>query len=176
MSVDYGNMKIISMHLDSRRRNVAAQVAEELKTDTYATPSMEERRKKKKESQWSAPTSPLFRLAARMDTKRNHTFAPQGPCLQMRHQHERAYGTNAKRRYECATCGSLVSVPVQATHAKVGNALGQFRFLICFVCVLGCCFFIPENSGNRWSILRNKKRWKLTVQQIKHWQVLKYIL
>ena len=31
-----------------RRRNVAAQVAEELKTVTYATPPMEERRKKRK--------------------------------------------------------------------------------------------------------------------------------
>ena len=33
-------------HDNSRRRNVAAHVAEELKMVTYATPSMEERRKK----------------------------------------------------------------------------------------------------------------------------------
>ena len=38
-SVDYGNTKITSMHLYPRRRNVAAQV-------TYATPPMEEGRKK----------------------------------------------------------------------------------------------------------------------------------
>ena len=35
-SVDYGNTKIISMHLYPRRRNVASQVAEELKTVTFA--------------------------------------------------------------------------------------------------------------------------------------------
>ena len=40
--------KITSMHLYPRRSNVAAEVAEELKTVTYATPPMEERRKKKK--------------------------------------------------------------------------------------------------------------------------------
>ena len=34
-----------------RRRNVAAQVAEELKTITYATPHMEERRKKEKKKE-----------------------------------------------------------------------------------------------------------------------------
>ena len=33
------------MHLYPRRRNVAAQVADELKAVTYATPPMEERRK-----------------------------------------------------------------------------------------------------------------------------------
>ena len=36
------------MHLYTRRRNVAAQVAEELKTVTYATPPLEECRKEKK--------------------------------------------------------------------------------------------------------------------------------
>ena len=37
------------MHLYPRRQNVAAQVMEELKTVTlYATPPMEERRKKRK--------------------------------------------------------------------------------------------------------------------------------
>ena len=36
------------MHLYPQRRNVAAQVAEELKTVTYAAPPMEERRKKEK--------------------------------------------------------------------------------------------------------------------------------
>ena len=36
------------MHLYPRRRNVAAKVAEELKTVTYATPPMEECRKKRK--------------------------------------------------------------------------------------------------------------------------------
>ena len=36
------------MHLYPRRWNVAAQVAEELKMVTYATPPMEERRKKGK--------------------------------------------------------------------------------------------------------------------------------
>ena len=46
--MDYGNTKIPSNHLYPRRQNVAAQVAEELKTVTYATPPMEERRKKKK--------------------------------------------------------------------------------------------------------------------------------
>ena len=45
-SVDYGNMKITSMLLYPRRWNVAAQVAEELITVTYATPPMEERRNK----------------------------------------------------------------------------------------------------------------------------------
>ena len=44
--VDYGNMKITSMHLYPRRWNVTAQVMEELKTVTYTTPPMEERRKK----------------------------------------------------------------------------------------------------------------------------------
>ena len=34
------------MHLYPQRRDVAAQVAEELNTVTYATPPMEERRKK----------------------------------------------------------------------------------------------------------------------------------
>ena len=34
------------MHLYHRRQNVAAQVVEELKTVTYATPPMQERRKK----------------------------------------------------------------------------------------------------------------------------------
>ena len=46
--VDYGNTKITSMHLYLRRRNVAAQMAEEYKTVTYATPPMEERRRKNK--------------------------------------------------------------------------------------------------------------------------------
>ena len=41
--VDYGNTKIISMHVYPRIQNVA----EELKMVTYATPSMEERRTKK---------------------------------------------------------------------------------------------------------------------------------
>ena len=36
------------MHLYPRRRNVSAQVAEELKPVTYATPPMEEHRKKRK--------------------------------------------------------------------------------------------------------------------------------
>ena len=36
------------LKLHPRRRNVAAQVAEELKTVTYATPPMEERRKKER--------------------------------------------------------------------------------------------------------------------------------
>ena len=48
--VDYGNTNITSMHLCPRRRNVAAQVAEELKTDTYATAPMEKRRKKGEKS------------------------------------------------------------------------------------------------------------------------------
>ena len=39
------NMKITSMHLYPRRWNVAAQVAEELKIVTYATPPMEELRR-----------------------------------------------------------------------------------------------------------------------------------
>ena len=43
-SVDCGNTNISSMHLYPRRRNEAAQAAEELKTVTYA---MEERRRKK---------------------------------------------------------------------------------------------------------------------------------
>ena len=38
--------KVISVH-QHRRRNVAAQVAEELQTVTYTTPLMEERREKK---------------------------------------------------------------------------------------------------------------------------------
>ena len=48
--VNYGNMKITSMHLypHAQRWNVATQVAEELKTVTYAIPHMEERRKKKR--------------------------------------------------------------------------------------------------------------------------------
>ena len=37
-------MKITRIHLYPRRRNVAAQVADELKIVTYATPPMEERR------------------------------------------------------------------------------------------------------------------------------------
>ena len=49
-SVDYGNIKIISMHLHPQRRNVTAQMAEELKTATYATPPMEERRRKGEKS------------------------------------------------------------------------------------------------------------------------------
>ena len=36
------------MHLYHRRRNVAAQMAEELKTVTYVTPPMEESRKKRR--------------------------------------------------------------------------------------------------------------------------------
>ena len=36
--MDYGNTEITRMHLYPRRRNVAVQVAEELKTVTYATP------------------------------------------------------------------------------------------------------------------------------------------
>ena len=44
--VDYRNMKITGMHLYPQRWNVAAQVAEELKMVTYATPPMEESRKK----------------------------------------------------------------------------------------------------------------------------------
>ena len=44
---DYGNTKITSMHLYPQSRNVAAQMAEEFTTVTYATPPhMEERRKK----------------------------------------------------------------------------------------------------------------------------------
>ena len=45
--MDDGNTKITSMHLYPQRRKVAAQVAEELKTVTYGTPLMEERREKK---------------------------------------------------------------------------------------------------------------------------------
>ena len=41
--MDYGNTNITGMHLYPQRRNVPAQVAEELKTVIYA---MEERRKK----------------------------------------------------------------------------------------------------------------------------------
>ena len=37
--MDYGNTKLISIRLYPRRRNAAAQVAEELKTVTHATPS-----------------------------------------------------------------------------------------------------------------------------------------
>ena len=44
-----------SMHLYPRRRNVAAQVAEELKTVTYAIPPMEERRKKRKKKTQRLP-------------------------------------------------------------------------------------------------------------------------
>ena len=40
--------KITRMHLYPRRWNVAAQAAEELITVTYATPPMEERRKKER--------------------------------------------------------------------------------------------------------------------------------
>ena len=47
-SMDYGNTKITSKHLYPGRRNVAAQVADELKTVTYATPPMEERTKKER--------------------------------------------------------------------------------------------------------------------------------
>ena len=51
-SVDYGNTIITSMHLYPRRRNVAAEVAEELKTVTYATPILwrnaEEEKNRKK--------------------------------------------------------------------------------------------------------------------------------
>ena len=36
--VDYGSMKITSMHLYPQRWNVAVQVVEELKTITYSTP------------------------------------------------------------------------------------------------------------------------------------------
>ena len=46
-SVDYGNTKITSMHMYPRRWNVAAQVAEELKMVTCASPPIEERRKNK---------------------------------------------------------------------------------------------------------------------------------
>ena len=46
--MDYGNTKITCMHLYPRGWNVAAQVAEELKMVTYATPPMEEHRKGKK--------------------------------------------------------------------------------------------------------------------------------
>ena len=42
-------MKITSMHLYPRRWNVAAQVVEELKAVTYATPPMEEHRMKRKD-------------------------------------------------------------------------------------------------------------------------------
>ena len=45
-SVDYGNTKITSVHLHPRRRNVAAQVAEELRTVTCTTPPMQKGRKK----------------------------------------------------------------------------------------------------------------------------------
>ena len=51
--VDYGNTKINGMHFCNpplRRRNVAAQVTEELKTVTYATTlPMEERRERQRE-------------------------------------------------------------------------------------------------------------------------------
>ena len=61
LSVDYGNTEITSMHLSPRRRNVAAHMAEELRTVTYVTPPMEERRKqggKKYDacSEWSVPS------------------------------------------------------------------------------------------------------------------------
>ena len=47
--IDYGNTKITSLHLYPRRRNVAGQVAEELKTVTlYATSPMEERRRRRR--------------------------------------------------------------------------------------------------------------------------------
>ena len=56
-SVDYGNTKIASMHLYPQRRNVAAQVSDELKTVTYA---MEVRRqkslKKSKGNNWPRAT------------------------------------------------------------------------------------------------------------------------
>ena len=40
--------KITGKHLYLHKQNAAAQVAEELKTVTYATPPMEERRKKER--------------------------------------------------------------------------------------------------------------------------------
>ena len=45
--VDYGNTKITSMHVYPRRQNVAAQLAEELRTVTYryATPPLEDAEK-----------------------------------------------------------------------------------------------------------------------------------
>ena len=44
-SVDYGNTKITSMHLYPQRWNVAAQVVEEIKTVTYATPQGKKRKR-----------------------------------------------------------------------------------------------------------------------------------
>ena len=44
----YENTNISSMHLYPRRCSVAAQVAEELKMAAYATPPMEEHRKKER--------------------------------------------------------------------------------------------------------------------------------
>ena len=52
--VDYGNTKITSMHLYPQRRNVAVQVAEELKTVTYAAPSYggTQKKNRKKTAAW----------------------------------------------------------------------------------------------------------------------------
>ena len=40
--------EITSMHLYPRKRNMPAQVADELKTVTHATPHMEEQKERKK--------------------------------------------------------------------------------------------------------------------------------
>ena len=58
-SVDYVNTNITSMYFYPLRRNVAAQVAEELKIVAYAGPPMEERRKKRRRRQKKTPERKL---------------------------------------------------------------------------------------------------------------------
>ena len=69
-SVDYGNTKITSLHLYPRRRNVAAQVAEELKTVTYTIPPMEERRKKRKKEKKRCTMRMVMKLLGFRQTSR----------------------------------------------------------------------------------------------------------
>ena len=57
--VDYGNKKITGAHLYTRRQNVAAQVVEELKTFTYATPLLWRNAKQKKKITVSVVCSPV---------------------------------------------------------------------------------------------------------------------
>ena len=56
-------MKITSVHLHHRRWNVAAEESEELKTVTYATPPMGERRQKIKEETENTLPCPTERFA-----------------------------------------------------------------------------------------------------------------
>ena len=88
--MDYGNTEIPSMYLYPRRRNVATQVAKELKTVTYTAPPMEERRKTDIRQAVLGP-SRSERLHTELGVKTRPVKVPRSPVPRCRYRGRRNY-------------------------------------------------------------------------------------